>query len=158
MKKLLYALASFAPATSPVAMAQPNHGHGQQPRREVQQRQIRQQQVRQQQRRVEQRQAANRVYNRSTYRATNYGYADPTRYRNNGIHRGWAQDRGNGYRWAEGERMGYNDWYYAPRVSYRRYNLRRPPYGYEWRRYSDRYVLVAITTGLIMSVILDAGR
>jgi Ni/Co efflux regulator RcnB len=54
--------------------------------------------------------------------------------------------------------MGYYDRYYAPRVNYRRYNLRRPPYGYEWRRYDDRYVLVAVTTGLIMSVILDAAR
>ncbi len=110
------------------------------------------------QRQAAQRQAANRAYNASTYHSNNYGYADPTRYRNNGVHRGWAQDRGNSYRWSEGERMGYNDWYYAPRVSYRRYHLRRPPYGYEWRRYDDRYVLVAITSGLIMSVILDAGR
>lgn len=110
------------------------------------------------QRQAAQRQAANRVYNVSTYRTYNYSYADPTRYRNNGVHRGWAQDRGNAYRWSEGERMGYNDRYYAPRVSYRRYHLRRPPYGYEWRRYDDRYVLVAITSGLIMSVILNAGR
>ncbi len=131
-----------------------------QAQRQVQQRQVQQRQVqqRQVQRQVWQRQAANRAYNASTYRSTNYGYADPARYRSNRVHSGWAQDRGNTYRWREGERMGYYDWYYAPRVSYRRYHLRRPPYGYEWRRYDDRYVLVAITTGLIMSVILDAAR
>jgi Ni/Co efflux regulator RcnB len=144
------------------------------------QRQIRQQQVRQQKviqrqavrrqntnRRINQRQAAqqqahrqaaNRAYNAATYRNRNYGYADPRQYRNYGVHRGWAPDRGNAYRWSKGQRMGYYDRYYAPRVNYRTYNLRRPPYGYEWRRFDDRYVLVAITTGLIMSVILDATR
>jgi len=180
MKKLLCAMASIALMTSPVAIAQPDHkqdrqqdrqhetrggGDRQGQQRQVQQRQVQQRQVQQrqaqrqvQQREVWQRQAANRAYNASTYRATNYGYADPARYRSNRVHSGWAQDRGNTYRWREGERMGYHDWYYAPRVSYRRYHLRRPPYGYEWRRYDDRYVLVAITTGLIMSVILDAAR
>lgn len=165
MKKLLCAMASIALLTSPVANAQPGHekGHQQDRQHETRGRGDRQEPQRQVQRQVQQRQvqqrwAANRAYNASTYRTRNYGYADPMRYRSKRVHRGWAQDRGNAYRWSEGERMGYYDWYYAPRVSYRRYHLRRPPYGYEWRRYDDRYVLVAITTGLIMSVILDAAR
>ncbi|MFM9937616.1 MAG: RcnB family protein [Novosphingobium sp.] len=169
MKKLLCAMASIALLVSPAAMAKPDHqqgekhgekhgehagqrgGHHDGWQRPIGTHHYGQQQYRQ-------RHAANRVYNVRTYRTYNYGYADPARYRNNGRHLGWAQDRGNAYRWSEGERMGYNDWYYAPRVSYRRYQLRRPPYGYEWRRYDDRYVLVAISTGLIMSVILNAGR
>ncbi len=170
MKKLLGVMATIALLTSPVAIAQPGHekshqqgqSHRQQseyrhgPQRAVQQQHVRQRQV--WQRQVRQRQAANRAYNAATYRTRDYGYADPAQYRNHRIHRGWAQNRGNTWRWSEGERMGYYDRYYAPRVSYRRYNLRRPPYGYEWRRYDDRYVLVAITTGLILSVILDANR
>ena len=50
------------------------------------------------------------------------------------------------------------DWHNAERVDYRRYRLRQPPRGYEWRRDDDRFVLVAVTTGVIMSVILRNGR
>jgi len=77
---------------------------------------------------------------------------------NNGMHRGWGQNRGNDYRWRRGQRMGYNDWNNAQRVDYRRYHLRQPPRGYEWRQHNDRFILVAISTGIIMSVILNAGR
>jgi len=76
----------------------------------------------------------------------------------NGRHRGWSQDRGDSYNWNRGQRMGYNDWRYAQRVDYRRYNLRQPPRGYEWRRSNDRFVLAAVATGVIMSVILSNGR
>lgn len=72
--------------------------------------------------------------------------------------RGWQQDRGNHYGWSRGQRMGYNDWRYAQRVDYRRYNLRQPPRGYEWRRNDDRFLMVAIATGLIASVIISNGR
>jgi Ni/Co efflux regulator RcnB len=73
-------------------------------------------------------------------------------------HRGWGQDRGQDYHWRRGQQMGYNDWRGAERVDYRRYNLRRPPSGYEWRRYNDQYVLGAIATGVIASIIINAGR
>lgn len=76
----------------------------------------------------------------------------------NGRHRGWSRDRGHGYNWGRGQRMGYNDWRYAQRIDYRRYNLRQPPRGYEWRRNNDRFILGAIATGVIMSVILNSGR
>ena len=71
-------------------------------------------------------------------------------------HYGWY--RGNHYGWSRGQRMGYNDWRYAQRVDYRRYNLRQPPRGYEWRRNDDRFLMVAIATGLIASVIISNGR
>lgn len=165
MKKLFSVMATIALLTSPVATAQPERAHGQnRSQREVQQRHTEQRQVQQrqiQQRQIQQRQAQQRRAVRQNARnaaAYNRTYADPRRYPNNGLHRGWGQDRGNAWRWRKGERMGYNDWYYAPRVDYQQHRLRRPPYGYQWRRYEDRYVLVAISTGLILSVILSAGR
>ena len=77
---------------------------------------------------------------------------------NNGRHRGWGHDRGRNARWGRGDQMGYNDWRNAERVDYRRYKLRPPPRGYEWRRNDDRFILAAVTTGVIMSVILMNGR
>lgn len=76
----------------------------------------------------------------------------------NGRHNGWAKDRGNSHRWSRGDRMGYNDWNSARRVDYRRYNLRQPPRGYEWRQQGNQFVLAAIATGLIASIILSSGR
>ncbi len=75
-----------------------------------------------------------------------------------GQHRGWGQDRGNGHRWNRGERMGYNDWNRASRVDYRRYHLRQPPRGYEWRQQNGQFILGAVATGLIASIILNSGR
>jgi len=75
-----------------------------------------------------------------------------------GRHRGWARDRGQDHRWRRGQRMGYNDWNRAERVDYRQYHLRQPPRGYEWRRQNDQFVLGAIATGVITSIILNAGR
>jgi len=37
---------------------------------------------------------------------------------------------------------------------YRRYGLGAPPPGHQWRRVDDEYVLIAVATGLIASVIL----
>jgi Ni/Co efflux regulator RcnB len=78
--------------------------------------------------------------------------------RDRGRHRGWGHDRGNDYRLGRGQQMGYNDWNNSQRVDYRRYHLRQPPRGYEWRRRDDRFILAAVGTGLIMSVILSSGR
>jgi len=75
-----------------------------------------------------------------------------------GQHSGWGQDRGSGHKWNRGERMGYNDWSGAQRVDYRRRHLRRPPNGYEWRESNGQYVLAAVATGLIASIILNSGR
>ncbi len=38
-------------------------------------------------------------------------------------------------------------------VDYRRHHLSRPPPGHEWRCVDDDYVLVAVATGIIVSVI-----
>ena len=73
-------------------------------------------------------------------------------------HAGWSQDQGGGHQWQRGERMGYNDWSSAGRVDYRRHHLRRPPQGYEWRQSNGQYVLGAIATGLVASIILNNNR
>jgi len=36
---------------------------------------------------------------------------------------------------------------------YKRYHLRTPPRGYEWVRVGDRFLMVAITTGVIFSIL-----
>ncbi len=77
---------------------------------------------------------------------------------NNGRHLGWKKDRGPQHRWNRGERMGYNDWNNAPRVNYRDHRLRKPPRGYEWRQHNNQFILVAVATGLIASIILSSGR
>ena len=86
------------------------------------------------------------------------GYDRGAQHADNGRHNGWGQDRGNGHRWRRGQQMGYNDWNNAQRVDYRRYNLRQPPRGYEWRRQNNQFVLAAITTGVIASIIFNSGR
>jgi len=57
-----------------------------------------------------------------------------------------------------GQRIGYNDWNSARPVDYRSHHLRQPPRGYEWRQSGSQYVLAAVATGVIASIILDGGR
>lgn len=57
------------------------------------------------------------------------------------------------HEWRHGERIGRDEWRRHERVDYRRYHLRRPPRGYEWRRVDNNFVLAAAATGLIASVI-----
>jgi Ni/Co efflux regulator RcnB len=84
-----------------------------------------------------------------------HGWAHDRSHRH---HSGWARDRGNRHHWRRGQRMGYNDWNNASRVDYRQRHLRRPPHGYEWRESNGHYVLAAVATGLIASIILNAGH
>jgi Ni/Co efflux regulator RcnB len=59
------------------------------------------------------------------------------------------------HRYARGERLG--DGHRGSRVDYHRYHLSAPPRGHEWRRVDNDYVLVAVATGIITSVVA-AGR
>jgi Ni/Co efflux regulator RcnB len=59
--------------------------------------------------------------------------------------------------WRKGERMRHEDWERGERIDYRHYHLRRPPRGYEWREVDGNYVLAAVATGLIASVIIAAN-
>lgn len=56
--------------------------------------------------------------------------------------------------WRRGGYVSYNDWHRGYAVDYRRYHLRQPPRGYEWRRVNDNYILAALASGLIASVIV----
>ncbi len=74
-------------------------------------------------------------------------------------HRGWGREYGgSGHHWRRGQRMGYNDWNGASPIDYREHHLRQPPRGYEWRESNGQYVLAAVATGLIASIILNSGR
>jgi Ni/Co efflux regulator RcnB len=55
--------------------------------------------------------------------------------------------------WRRGHRMDHNDWDRGERVDYRSHHLHRPPRGYEWRQVDGNYVMAAVATGLIASVI-----
>lgn len=72
-----------------------------------------------------------------------------------GGHPGWGQDYGGSHHWSAGQHMGYNDWNHGQRVDWRAHHLRTPPRGYEWREVNGQYVLAAVATGLIASIILS---
>jgi Ni/Co efflux regulator RcnB len=56
--------------------------------------------------------------------------------------------------WRKGEHMRHEDWDRGERIDYRHYHLRRPPHGYEWREVDGNYVLAAVATGVIASVVV----
>ena len=70
----------------------------------------------------------------------------------------WGQDYGGSHQWRSGDRIGHNDWNSAQPVDYRSHHLRAPPRGYAWRESNGQYVLAAVATGVIASIILDNGR
>jgi Ni/Co efflux regulator RcnB len=41
---------------------------------------------------------------------------------------------------------------------YHRYHLVQPPYGYEWRYIDGNFVLAAVATGLIASILIAAAQ
>jgi Ni/Co efflux regulator RcnB len=70
--------------------------------------------------------------------------------------RDFSRDRPH---WSKGDHLprDYRDRRYEV-TDWRARHLRQPPRGYHWVRADDRYVLAAITSGLIAQVILNAGR
>jgi Ni/Co efflux regulator RcnB len=56
--------------------------------------------------------------------------------------------------WRRGYHMRREDWSRGERIDYRRYRLRRPPRGYEWREVDGNYVLAAVATGVIASIVI----
>lgn len=64
-------------------------------------------------------------------------------------------DRREYRRWQRGQRLDARyrgNGYYVS--DYRRHGLRAPPRGYRWQRVDDNYILAAVATGLIASVII----
>ena len=56
--------------------------------------------------------------------------------------------------WKKGYHMKQEDWHRAQPVDYRQYHLSPPPRGYEWRSVDGNYVLAAVATGVIASVVV----
>jgi Ni/Co efflux regulator RcnB len=55
--------------------------------------------------------------------------------------------------WRKGARMNHDDWNRGERVDYRHSHLHAPPRGYEWREVDGNYVMAAVATGVIASVV-----
>jgi Ni/Co efflux regulator RcnB len=66
--------------------------------------------------------------------------------------RGWAPKSD----FRQGGRVAQGDWQRGRVIDYRTNHLRAPPRGYEWREVNGQYVLAAVATGVIASIILGA--
>src|SRR5579862_783501 len=55
--------------------------------------------------------------------------------------------------WRKGAKIRDEDWKRGEHVEYREHHLRAPPHGYEWRQVDGNYVLAAVATGVIASVV-----
>jgi len=58
--------------------------------------------------------------------------------------------------WKKGYHMKDEDWKRGEAVDYNTYHLKPPPRGYEWREVDGNYVLAAVATGVVASVIVAA--
>lgn len=70
-----------------------------------------------------------------------------------------AQPHGDWVRhneWKRGYHMRHDDWARGQRVDWRARHLRAPPRGYEWRQVDGNYVMAAVATGVIASIIANA--
>jgi Ni/Co efflux regulator RcnB len=90
----------------------------------------------------------NRVYG-SRYDYRNYGYHD-------GGYRGHGRGAGPDHAWYRGDRLPtyYRGRYYVV-DDWRGHHLYAPPQGYHWVQAGGDYVLVAIATGIIASILLN---
>lgn len=59
--------------------------------------------------------------------------------------------------WKRGYHMRHEDWDRGEHVDWRVHHLRRPPEGYEWREVDGNYVMAAVATGVIASVVVAAS-
>ena len=70
---------------------------------------------------------------------------------------GWNNDHGQRHHnWRRGGRIDRGDWSRGQRVDWRSRHLRRPPRGYEWREVDGNYVMAAVATGVIASIIANS--
>jgi len=56
--------------------------------------------------------------------------------------------------WQRGHTMQHEDWNRGSQVDYKTHHLNAPPSGYEWRQVDGNYVMAAVATGLIASVLV----
>jgi Ni/Co efflux regulator RcnB len=55
--------------------------------------------------------------------------------------------------WKKGAKIQDQDWKRGEQVDYKQHHLRAPPHGSEWRMVDGNYVLAAVATGVIASVV-----
>jgi Ni/Co efflux regulator RcnB len=55
--------------------------------------------------------------------------------------------------WKKGAKIKDEDWNRGEHIDYKERHLRAPPRGYEWRQVDGNYVLAAVATGVIASVV-----
>ena len=91
----------------------------------------------------------NRRYDNTSYEYRNYGYRD-------GGYRGHGRGVGPSHSWYRGDRMPYE---YRTRHyvvdDWRGHHLYAPPRGYQWVQSGGDYLLVAVATGIIASILLS---
>jgi Ni/Co efflux regulator RcnB len=59
--------------------------------------------------------------------------------------------------WKKGAHIRDEDWKRGDHIDYRQYHLSAPPSGYEWREVDGNFVLAAVATGVIASVIAESA-
>jgi Ni/Co efflux regulator RcnB len=91
----------------------------------------------------------NRRYENSGYEYRNYGYRE-------GGYRGQGRGVGPSHSWYRGDRLPYE---YRTRHyvvdDWRSHHLYAPPRGYQWVQSGGDYLLVAVATGIIASILLN---
>ena len=60
--------------------------------------------------------------------------------------------------WKKGHRMNDADWSRGQRIDYRQHHLSAPRRGYEWREVDGNYVMAAVATGVIASVVIASSH
>lgn len=58
--------------------------------------------------------------------------------------------------WKKGATIHHEDWDRGEHIDYKSRHLRAPPKGYEWREVDGNFVLAAVATGVIASVIAES--
>ncbi len=59
--------------------------------------------------------------------------------------------------WKHGYHMNHDDWNRGQPVDYHTYHLQEPRSGYEWRQVDGNYVMAAVATGVIASVVIASA-
>ena len=59
--------------------------------------------------------------------------------------------------WKKGAHINQDDWGRGDQVDYKQHHLKAPPRGYEWRQVDGNYVMAAVATGVIASVIVASA-
>ena len=79
---------------------------------------------------------------------------DDQSYRDRGSQRDHDQHYVHHKDWRKGHHISHDDWNRGAQVDWHSRHLRQPPRDYEWREVDGNYVLAAVATGVIASVII----